>query len=87
MTPGSYWTRVGVRAVERPPVWGPVHGGVDPLIGPLPALGTRGILRALATMAGRPAADAVACEEEQAGGGRHLGPELGIRGGGFEEVA
>lgn len=40
----AYWTRVGVAAVDRPLLWGPVGGGVRPPLLLLPVLGPRGTL-------------------------------------------
>ena len=55
VTLASYWTRAGVVAVEKPLVWGPIGGGVDPPMRLLPELGPRGMLEAMARMVGRPA--------------------------------
>lgn len=55
VTLASYWTRAGVVAVEKPLVWGPIGGGVDPPMRLLPELGPRGILQAVARILGRPA--------------------------------
>jgi glycosyltransferase involved in cell wall biosynthesis len=54
VTLASYWTRAGVVAVEKPLVWGPIGGGVDPPMRLLPELGPRGVLETLARMLGRP---------------------------------
>ncbi len=55
VTLASYWTRAGAVAVEKPLVWGPIGGGVDPPMRLLPELGPRGMLEAVARMVGRPA--------------------------------
>jgi glycosyltransferase involved in cell wall biosynthesis len=55
-TLASYWTRAGVAVVEKPLVWGPIGGGVDPPLRLLPELGARGILEAVARIVGRPVA-------------------------------
>ena len=44
VTLASYWTRVGVAAVRKPLVLGPVGGGVDPPLRLFPELGRRGVL-------------------------------------------
>jgi glycosyltransferase involved in cell wall biosynthesis len=54
VTVSSYWTRVGVRSVAKPLIWGPVGGGVDPPLQLLPALGPRGIIEAAARIVARP---------------------------------
>lgn len=54
VTLASYWTRAGVVAVEKPLVWGPIGGGVDPPMRLLPELGPRGVFETLARMLGRP---------------------------------
>ncbi|CAN5527236.1 hypothetical protein BH24ACT26_BH24ACT26_09110 [soil metagenome] len=43
VTLASYWTRVGVTAVDKPFVWGPVGGGVNAPPGLLTVLGARGL--------------------------------------------
>jgi glycosyltransferase involved in cell wall biosynthesis len=43
-TLASYWTRVGVAAVGKPLVLGPVGGGVDPPLKLLTELGARGLV-------------------------------------------
>ena len=43
-TMSTIWTRVGVAAVRKPLVWGPVGGGVEPPLGLLSELGLRGLL-------------------------------------------
>ena len=55
VTLASYWTRAGVAAVDKPLVWGPIGGGVDPPIRLLRELGPRGMLETAARMVGRPA--------------------------------
>jgi glycosyltransferase involved in cell wall biosynthesis len=42
-TIATIWTRVGVEAIDKPLVWGPVGGAVEPPIGLLPVLGARGL--------------------------------------------
>jgi glycosyltransferase involved in cell wall biosynthesis len=54
VTLASYWTRAGVVAVEKPVVWGPIGGGVDPPMRLLPELGPRGVFETFARMLGRP---------------------------------
>src|SRR6185295_12038537 len=44
VTLAAYWTRVGVAAVNKPLVWGPVGGGVEPPLGLLSELGWRGLV-------------------------------------------
>jgi glycosyltransferase involved in cell wall biosynthesis len=44
VTMSTIWTRVGVSAVPKPLVWGPVGGGVEPPMHLLPELGLRGLL-------------------------------------------
>lgn len=44
VTLSSYWTRVGVAAVQKPLVLGPVGGGIDPPLRLTPDLGWRGIV-------------------------------------------
>jgi glycosyltransferase involved in cell wall biosynthesis len=44
VTMSTIWTRVGVSAVPKPLVWGPVGGGVEPPMQLLPELGLRGLL-------------------------------------------
>ncbi|HEX6400237.1 MAG TPA: glycosyltransferase [Actinomycetota bacterium] len=55
VTLASYWTRAGVVEVEKPLVWGPIGGGVDPPMRLLPELGVRGIFEAAGRIVGRPA--------------------------------
>jgi glycosyltransferase involved in cell wall biosynthesis len=43
VTLSSYWTRVGVAAVAKPLILGPVGGGVDPPLRLTPELGRRGV--------------------------------------------
>jgi glycosyltransferase involved in cell wall biosynthesis len=54
VTLASYWTRAGVAVVDKPLVWGPIGGGVDPPIRLISQLGVRGTLEALARVLGRP---------------------------------
>lgn len=54
VTLSSYWTRAGVAAVDKPLVWGPIGGGVDPPLRLLAELGPRGMLETLARVFGRP---------------------------------
>jgi glycosyltransferase involved in cell wall biosynthesis len=54
VTLASYWTRAGVARLEKPLVWGPIGGGVDPPMRLLPGLGVRGIVEATARIIGRP---------------------------------
>jgi glycosyltransferase involved in cell wall biosynthesis len=44
VTMSTIWTRVGVAAVPKPLVWGPVGGGVEPPMHLLLELGLRGLL-------------------------------------------
>ena len=44
VTLAAYWTRTGVAAIDKPLVWGPVGGGVEPPLRLLRALGWRGLL-------------------------------------------
>jgi len=44
VTMSTIWTQVGVAAVEKPLVWGPVGGVVEPPLTLLPQLGVRGLL-------------------------------------------
>jgi glycosyltransferase involved in cell wall biosynthesis len=44
VTMSTIWTQVGVAAVEKPLVWGPVGGVVEPPLRLLPQLGLRGLL-------------------------------------------
>jgi glycosyltransferase involved in cell wall biosynthesis len=44
VTMSTIWTRVGVAAVKKPLVWGPVGGVVEPPLRLLPQLGLRGLL-------------------------------------------
>jgi glycosyltransferase involved in cell wall biosynthesis len=43
-TLAAYWTRTGVAALDKPLVWGPVGGGVEPRLALLSELGWRGLL-------------------------------------------
>jgi glycosyltransferase involved in cell wall biosynthesis len=43
VTMSTVWTRVGVAAVPKPLVWGPVGGGVEPPLQLLPELGLGGL--------------------------------------------
>ncbi|MGH8935439.1 MAG: glycosyltransferase family 4 protein [Acidimicrobiia bacterium] len=45
VTFASHWTRAGVAQVDKPLIWGPVGGGVDPVWSLLPALGARGVVQ------------------------------------------
>jgi glycosyltransferase involved in cell wall biosynthesis len=49
----TVWTRVGVAAVPKPLVWGPVGGGVEPPWRLLPELGLRGVLDDLSRVTSR----------------------------------
>ena len=42
VTLAAYWTRAGVAVLEKPLVWGPVGGGVEPPLGLLRELGLQG---------------------------------------------
>jgi glycosyltransferase involved in cell wall biosynthesis/thiamine kinase-like enzyme len=44
VTLAAYWTRTGVAVLEKPLVWGPVGGGVEPPLPLLRELGLRGLL-------------------------------------------
>ena len=44
VTLAAYWTRTGVAVLEKPLVWGPVGGGVEPPLSLLSELGWRGLL-------------------------------------------
>jgi glycosyltransferase involved in cell wall biosynthesis len=44
VTMSTIWTQVGVAAVKKPLVWGPVGGVVEPPLRLLPQLGLRGLL-------------------------------------------
>jgi glycosyltransferase involved in cell wall biosynthesis len=44
VTMSTVWTRVGVAAVPKPLIWGPVGGGVEPPLRLLTELGLRGVL-------------------------------------------
>jgi glycosyltransferase involved in cell wall biosynthesis len=48
VTFAAYWMRTGVAAVDKPLVWGPVGGGVEPPLVLLSQLGGRGLLEAAA---------------------------------------
>jgi glycosyltransferase involved in cell wall biosynthesis len=54
VTLASYWTRAGVAALQKPLVWGPIGGGVDPPLRLLSELGFRGLVEAGARVLGRP---------------------------------
>jgi glycosyltransferase involved in cell wall biosynthesis len=54
VTLASYWTRAGVATLDKPLVWGPIGGGVDPPMRLLPGLGVHGIAEATARIIGRP---------------------------------
>jgi glycosyltransferase involved in cell wall biosynthesis len=51
VTFASYWTKAGVAAVGKPFLWGPVGGGVDPLLRLAPDLGLRGAVEDLGRLA------------------------------------
>jgi len=53
-TLSSYWTRAGVASVNKPLVWGPVGGGVNPPRVLMAELGFRGILEDVARTLSRP---------------------------------
>jgi glycosyltransferase involved in cell wall biosynthesis len=53
VTMATVWTRVGVAAVPRPLIWGPVGGGVEPPWRLFPVLGVRGVAGDLTRVAGR----------------------------------
>jgi hypothetical protein len=53
VTMSTIWTRVGVSAVPKPLVWGPVGGGVEPPVRLLPELGLRGLLEDAARVMSR----------------------------------
>jgi glycosyltransferase involved in cell wall biosynthesis len=54
VTLASYWTRAGVVALNKPLVWGPIGGGVDPPLRLMTELGLRGVVEAMARVLGRP---------------------------------
>lgn len=54
VTLASYWTRAGVAVVDKPLVWGPIGGGVNPPPRLLAELGTRGMIEAGVRVLGRP---------------------------------
>jgi glycosyltransferase involved in cell wall biosynthesis len=54
VTLASYWTRAGVASLEKPLVWGPIGGGVDPPLRLATELGGRGLIEAAARVLGRP---------------------------------
>jgi glycosyltransferase involved in cell wall biosynthesis len=56
VTLASYWTRAGAAIVNKPLVWGPVGGGVDPPLLLVPELGVRGLAAGVARDLGRPIA-------------------------------
>ena len=56
VTLASYWTRAGVAVLDKPFVWGPVGGGVDPPWSLVPEMGARGQLAGAARDLGRPIA-------------------------------
>lgn len=56
VTFASYWTRVGVTAVNKPLVWGPVGGGAKPPLSLIPSMGIKGGLADIARVSARPAA-------------------------------
>jgi glycosyltransferase involved in cell wall biosynthesis len=53
VTLANYWTRVGVTAVQKPFVWGPVGGGVNVPFSLLTALGSRGVAEEAARLLAR----------------------------------
>jgi glycosyltransferase involved in cell wall biosynthesis len=53
VTMSTIWTRVGVSAVPKPLVWGPVGGGVEPPMHLLAELGIRGLLEDAVRVASR----------------------------------
>jgi glycosyltransferase involved in cell wall biosynthesis len=53
VTMSTLWTRVGVRVVPRPLVWGPVGGGVEPPWRLLTELGVRGLVGDAMRVVGR----------------------------------
>ena len=52
-TLAAYWTRTGVAVLEKPLVWGPVGGGVEPPLALLSELGWRGLLEDIGRVATR----------------------------------
>jgi glycosyltransferase involved in cell wall biosynthesis len=54
VTLASYWTRAGVAVLDKPLVWGPIGGGVNPPMRLLGELGPRGAVETLARFLGRP---------------------------------
>jgi glycosyltransferase involved in cell wall biosynthesis len=54
VTVSSYWTRLGIGSTDKPLVWGPVGGGVDPPVRLLVSLGLRGASEAVARILVRP---------------------------------
>lgn len=55
VTFANYWSRVGVSAVDKPLVWGPVGGGVKPPVRLIPVMGFRGALGDVPRILLRPA--------------------------------
>jgi glycosyltransferase involved in cell wall biosynthesis/thiamine kinase-like enzyme len=53
VTLAASWTRAGVTAVDKPLVWGPVGGGVEPPLSLLADLGWRGLLDETGRVAAR----------------------------------
>jgi glycosyltransferase involved in cell wall biosynthesis len=53
VTMSTIWTRVGVSAVPKPLVWGPVGGGVEPPMSLLAELGIRGLVEDAARVGSR----------------------------------
>ena len=53
VTLASYWTRAGVAVVDKPFVWGPVGGGVEPPWRLLTELGPQGVVEDLLRFIGR----------------------------------
>jgi Glycosyl transferases group 1 len=54
VTLASYWTRAGVAVVDKPLVWGPVGGGVNPPLSLLSELGPRGFVEDAVRALSRP---------------------------------
>ncbi len=53
VTLASYWTRAGVAAVDKPLVWGPIGGGVEPPLRLLSQLGPVGLAEHVLRFVGR----------------------------------
>jgi glycosyltransferase involved in cell wall biosynthesis len=54
VTLASYWTRAGVAILDKPFVWGPVGGGVNPPLRLMTELGPRGVVEDVGRMLVRP---------------------------------